>query len=253
MHLHRILIFLVAALAFLFCFFAVAKFRSAKNLEIKECENFEYYETKLICYAYFLQNHSVCKLVPVLKRECYLLSTLKIKNPEECFKIGDQTGKAVCIFNLAFRNKNPKMCSLLKTPYLVESCLLNFPPTFYGLFSKEECKTIAHQSSSLTCLAITENNASYCNKITAEPFERDLCFALLNGNISLCKSDACKKTMAIYTRNASLCMHLSSNAQKSECIGMISRNLKECEKLFRGKLIRDFCKIYAIYAREINT
>lgn len=220
------------------------------DIDIEECENFEYHETRAICYAYFLQNHSLCELTANLKSLCYLFSTLKIKNIRECYRIKDETGRAACISGFAYKTQNPQICNILKKPFLIENCLIQFSP-HYKLFKKELCNYINHQSSRFTCLAVVTNNISYCNRITTEIEERNLCFSILKNEPSFCKSDSCISILSLYYNNLTLCREIKPPLN-SQCIGILTKDLKECEKIKYGGIPRDLCKLYVIYAKELS-
>lgn len=221
-----------------------------EGVKIDECEKFEYYETRMVCYAYFLQNYSVCNLVPNMKDLCYLFATLKSKNITICNDINDETGKVACIFGFAEKMKDPEICEYLERPFLIENCLLQL--SSYHFVSPKLCDYISHQSTRYICLAEATNNLSYCENITSEPWERNLCFAILKKDVSFCQGyDPCILEFSIYFKNLTLCESIKPPSN-SKCIGLLSKNFKECEKIEWKGIPRDLCKLYVIYSKELG-
>ncbi|MEK6727158.1 MAG: hypothetical protein AABY28_00595 [Candidatus Omnitrophota bacterium] len=87
--------------------------------------------------------------------------------------------------------------------------------------------------------AFLKEDISSCENVPIE--ERNECSAVISGNDSLCKSDACASkaayVKAIRSGNINDCSKIKNNSIKSMCRGYISRDEKICEE---GRGFGDF-------------
>jgi len=239
-----LLVFLSVVLILLFFF----RNKLTTIPKITFCDNFSYYETKIICYAFYSGNSSYCELVPNFKLECYSFATLK--NLENCNTYEDKFIKAECIKNLAIKRKDPSECNKLKDVSLQETCFSTLPYLYYSFYSEDECKKIFHESARYTCEAIVKKNSSICKLITTEPWELNTCEALVEKDIKKCNFSSCYESFSVFLKNPSLCNYIDSPWDRAKCVAFSSKNFEYC-KNFDG-IAEDLCKLYVIKALTLN-
>jgi len=221
------------------------------NLQLKICDNFTHPTTKIICYAFYLENESFCRLASNFESICYDFVLTKKANEMYCKTLKDKYLQAICIKNLAMKRKDPSLCEKNLDQKFYEFCFSGLPLSFYKFYKKEYCENITHESGKYTCLAIVERNESYCENIVFELFEKPICEAVAKRNSTLCNSDSCYYQFAIFTKNLSYCEKIEESFSKAECIGTISKNLKECEK-FESLFLKEICELYVLKALELE-
>lgn len=228
----------------------LAKFKPEISIEM--CDNFEYPETRIICYSFFLKKPDYCKLVDNFRVECYYFSLIGNLSEEACNEVKEPIRKAKCISALAMKNKDPRLCEKnIAEQTLLEYCLANIPPSYYNLYSEAYCNNLTHESARYTCLAIVKKNESFCKRIITEPWEQNSCLAILSKNTNYCLSDLCYKQMAFVEKNANLCKFIGARWDKAECIGRVSKDVNRCGEL-NGKIARDLCKLYALESKKLD-
>ena len=230
--------------------------KNQNNLEpinkIEMCDNFHNYETKIICYSFFTGNSSYCDLTGNLKSICWRFSTMKNANIELCNQINDPFQRTICFSNIALKEKDPSICEKnIESPTFLESCFLYIPYKYYKLYAEKNCDDIGHESAKYTCLAVVKNDPTYCEKITSEPFEKDLCGAIMSEDSNYCQTDACYSQRAIMENNLDLCDSILSKMERARCIGTISKDTGTCEEL-EDKFANDLCKLYALASLTLD-
>ena len=233
---------------FLLLFFFVSRNRIENFPSIKFCDNFSYYETKMICYAFFTGNTTYCKFTPNFKLECYSFATLD--NLGNCGSYKDKFVKAECTKNLAIKEKDPSICDRLEDKSLQETCFSSLPYLYYDFYSSEECERILHESARYTCMAIVNKNSSFCNFIVLEPWGKNACKALAEKNPGSCNSSSCYESFAILYKDPSFCSHIDSPWDRARCVALSSKNFKYCKE-FNG-ISKDLCRLYVLKAKALG-
>ena len=219
--------------------------------KIDMCDDFNHHETKIICYSFFTGNSTYCDLTGNLKSICWRFSTMKNANLELCNQIKDPFQRTICFSNIALKEKDPSICENIESKTLLESCFLYIPYKYYNLYAEENCDDIGHESAKYTCLAVVKNDSSYCEEITSEPFEKDLCDAIMSEDSNYCTTDACYSQRAIMENNIDLCDSILSKLERARCIGTISKDAETCEKL-EDNFANDLCKLYALASLTLD-
>jgi len=220
--------------------------------KIEMCDNFNHYETKIICYSFFTGNSTYCDLTGNLKSICWRFSTMKNANIKLCNQINNPFQRTICFSNVALKEKDPSICEKnIESKTFLESCFLYIPYKYYKLYTEENCDDIGHESAKYTCLAIVKNNASYCKKIASEPQEKDLCDAIMSKNSNYCQTDACYSQRAVMENNLDLCDSILSKMERARCIGTISKDTRTCEEL-DDKFAKDLCKLYVLASLTLD-
>ncbi len=220
--------------------------------KIEMCDDFNHPETKIICYSFFTSNSSYCDLTGNLRSICWRFSTMKNANLELCNQINDPFQRTICFSNIALKEKNPSICEeYIESPTFLESCFLYIPYKYYELYIEENCDDIGHESAKYTCLAVVKNDSSYCKEITSEPFEKDLCDAIMFEDSSYCGTDACYSQRAVMENNLDLCDSILSKMERARCIGTVSKDAETCEKL-EDRFANDLCKLYVLASLTLD-
>jgi hypothetical protein len=257
-------IIFIAIILFFFSIIALSRYISVHNFKpsvnIDICDKFSYYETKIVCYSFFFGDRSICNLATNFKTECYYFSTIRNSSNSFCDSIKEPFLKYSCFSALAKKNKDPSICEKISdSPMLMEACLANIQPVYYSLYKESYCNQFKHESAKYICLAMVNNNSSYCEKITnpAEITEKSLCYALIFKNSSYCqldgfKSDICYRNMAIFQKDINLCEYVGALWDKGKCVGSVSRDINKCESL-KDAISRDLCKLEVLESLESNS
>lgn len=150
--------------------------------------------------------------------ECLFKLALKTGDPSYCKNISNNSAlKNNCINELAFTQKNISICNLLENESRI-ICIEKIAPP---------CMNVSKQDERELCLALKNNDSSYCSKVE--------CF------FSYAKE-----------RNSSLaCDKLISEAEKYACVGVVKRT-NQCSFL-SGIYTLDYCyQLLAQYSKDFH-
>lgn len=246
-------IFLVIAIILLIFIFSnrLPMFRPETSIET--CDNFNYTETKVICYAFLSGNPEYCKFVNNFNSECIQFSVIKGISKDFCENVTDPYTKTWCFSNLAVKNKDPSICDKnINDSRFLESCFNNVPFMYYELHDESYCRSIIDESSRDACLGIVKKDLTYCENLTIEPYEKDICQSIILRNSSLCWNEGlCYENMAILEKNSTLCNLIGGQWGIAECVGIVSKDVKKCDDM-DGTIAKDLCKLYAFKSIEFD-
>lgn len=223
-----------------------------ESVGIKICDDIETYDLKLVCLAIFTGNPWKCKDAGNFDTYCYDAVFSSMKNTSEplCKSFTDYYPRTTCYFNLAKIEKNPSLCEDSGGNY--QRCSWDLAKILKDF---KLCEKIEKVSERDECLAEVTGDQSFCKNITDDS-ERSICFITLGKNLDIKKcgemastenpsyayAQQCIASVALATKDISLCYQIESKEAKWTCVAQLSKSIDVCEK-GDSQFWVDFCKI----------
>lgn len=251
----KIIIFAILAIAATtIAFFALkgTKPQTKEPVGIKICDEMKTYDLKLICLAIFTNNPWRCKDSGNFDTYCYDTVFSSMKNISEplCKSFAEYYPRTTCYFNLAQLEKDPSLCE--KSEGRFQKC-----SKALAKITKNStlCENLESETEKYECQAEVTKDDSFCKKITVD-IERVVCFMSIgkNADTRRCGEDVpienpsvnyvkqCIASVAVATKDISLCNQIDDLQTKWSCLGQVSKTIDICEK-GENQFWVDFCKI----------
>lgn len=229
----RYLLFLILAVL-LVAILTLPKILFKPSYGIKVCDMMNYEELKITCYAMFSKNYNYCLLTGSFNPFCidFVSSSLPL-NESFCNGL-DGYKRISCTIALAVKEKNPNFCESLGSSD-VNSCYYQLASYLdYLNINEEFCEKVGEESLKFICLAKIKRNATLCENIVQEPFEKPNCLAVAFRDMSYCQRsnnfNYCILLVALETKNPELCKIIESEGNRIECMLMLRKDIKCCDE-----------------------
>jgi len=246
---------LIVLLMFVISLLVLTKYSFNPSNNIEVCDKMSSNELKVMCYSMFLKQYKYCSLVGTSSSICvdFVSSSLDL-NESLCMGLEDYQ-KSSCIFSLAIKNKDPNICNLLGGNDTISSCYFSLSPYLDELPLNEEfCNKISEESLRFVCLTKLTRDASLCENIKQEPFEKANCLAVASKNIGYCQnatnSDYCLLLVALDNNDSALCEKISTEVSKVDCLLQIKKDISYCDN-FEGTW-KDYCILNFFKLKNLN-
>jgi len=223
-----------------------------ESFDIKICDDIKTYDLKLICLSIFTDNPSRCKEAGNFDNYCYESTFEAMKNFSEslCKGFSDYSPRTLCYLRLAETSKDPSLCEKAGGRY--QECSWELAKITKNQKLCEEIEVDFEQNE---CLAEVTGDVSFCEKIISD-IERGTCFIMLGKNADIKKcgeivsienpsyaySQQCIVSVALATKDISLCDLIENKEARWRCLASLSKSIDIC-KGGENQFWEDFCKI----------
>lgn len=217
------------------------------NLASSICQKIHQDDLKYTCLAKVNNNEKFCdNLDNDAKNICLAL----IKKDESFCLKAPKGRRQYCFQSLVSLVNSPSACDKLNSPAEVSTCYVHFVSTNFfssnlSVINQLMCERISKdQPEHNLCLAMTTQNAAFCN-----PAQND-CLAFITKDLLLCpkstsKTDEaeCYHTLAMLKKDISICERIDNSDAKDDCYrdySRLSEDLTLCENI-SGSNQKDQC------------
>ena len=166
--------------------------------------------------------------------ECYTYLAVKNKNETICNSIEVSADKQLCILSVAIEKKDLSLCKLLVSNETRDSCEnkinCELKPIECGISDCKSETDLYERSNCFSILAVSQKNISICNYVESSITLLDCIVNVLSElnetSLSLCdqlinskSKEACLATIAVNTKNTTICSQIKDEFYKNWCLG----------------------------------
>lgn len=217
----------------------------SKDEMLSYCNQISDFDTKETCVGMVSEDSSPCvQLQTQASRDYCLLWVARASQDEKmCGSISDENTKNWCYFYTANLNKDSNLCYQMTNADLVQLCIAQVDK------DSSVCDSYgwSSQDIKLTCLGVTKQDGSYCNRITSASWKTDCNYYLVlkTGATGPCtyysKQDMpwCYGLVGYKTQSTDVCKGLSEDDSRY-CRAMANGDPVECSQIV-NTTIRGYC------------